>query len=206
MKKVLALVLTLAMLLPCFAMADMTAGTYEASAKGFHGDVKLAVTVDAEKIVAIEVDSSKETNGFGTRCMDDEEFLSQFIGQTIPVDVDALSGASVTSRAIEDAVNSLTPAEPIPAKASGTQMTASAKGFASDVTVTVTVDGAGKITAIKVDSSNETVGFGVRCMDDEKFLSQFIGQTIPVDVDVLSGATVTSRAIEDAVNSLAPVK
>ena len=181
-----------------------------ASAKGFASDVIVTVTVDDDgKIVAIEVDSSKETNGFGTRCMDDEEFLSQFIGQTIPVDVDALSGASVTSRAIETAVNSLTPAEPIPAKSpviGGTQMTATAKGFASDVIVTVTVDDTGKIVAIEVDSSNETPGFGVRCMDDEEFLSQFIGQTIPVDVDALSGASVTSRAIEDAVNSLAPVK
>ena len=85
-------------------------------------------------------------------------------------------------------------------------MTATAKGFRSDVTVTVTVNGAGRITAIKVDSSNETKGFGTRCMEDEVFLSQFIGQTIPVDVDALSGASVTSRAIEDAINSLAPVK
>ena len=66
MKKFIAILLALAMMLPCFAMADMTAGTYEASARGFHGDVKLAVTVDNEKIVAIEVLEHHETEGIGS--------------------------------------------------------------------------------------------------------------------------------------------
>ena len=46
-------------------------------------------------------------------------------------------------------------------------------------------------------------------MEDEDFLKQFIGKKLPLelgkdkDVDVLSGATITSTAIVDALNTLA---
>ena len=132
------------------------------------------------------------------------KFLNQFIGKTIPVTVDVLSGATVTSKAIETAINSIEVAAPVveeeevaeeaPA-AAGTEYTASAKGYKSDVVVTVTVDAEGKITAITADVSGETPTFGGRCVTDEAFMNQFIGQTIPVTVDALSGATVTSKAI-----------
>jgi uncharacterized protein with FMN-binding domain len=175
-------------------------------------DVVVTVSVDAEgKITAITADVSGETPTFGGRCVTDEAFMNQFIGKTIPVTVDALSRATVTSKAIETAINSIEVAAPAveeevaeeaPA-AAGTEYTASAKGFKSDVVVTVTVDAEGKITAITADVSGETPTFGGRCVTDEAFMNQFIGKTIPVTVDVLSGATVTSKAIETAINSLA---
>ena len=60
------------------------------------------------KIAAITVDSSAETNGFGTRCMADEAYLNQFIGKTCPVqasDIDAIAGATVTTNAVLEALN-----------------------------------------------------------------------------------------------------
>ena len=43
-------------------------------------------------------------------------------------------------------------------------------------------------------------------MEDEDFQNQFIGKTLPLtlgeDVDALSGATITSTAIVDALNTL----
>ena len=84
------------------------------------------------------------------------------------------------------------------------ELTASAKGFKSDVAVTITLDAEGKIATIKVDSSNETPNFGTKCAEDEDYLAQFIGKTLPVEgVDALSGATVTSNAVVEALNSLA---
>ncbi len=69
------------------------------------------------------------------------------------------------------------------------------------------MDAEGKIVSIKVDASGETPGFGQRTMEDEDFLAQFIGKTLPLTlgegVDALSGATVTSTAIVEALNSLA---
>ena len=79
----------------------MTAGTYEVAAKGFHGDVTLAVTVDTEKIVAIEVVSHSETEGIGSVALPKlvEEVLKH---QTIGVD--SVAGATITSDAIIKAV------------------------------------------------------------------------------------------------------
>ena len=84
---------------------------------------------------------------------------------------------------------------------------ATAEGFQSDVKVTVTVDEAGVITGIVIDSANETPGFGTRCGEDETFINQFIGKTLPValgsGIDAVSGATATSQAVVDALNRLA---
>ena len=66
MKKFAALVLAMLMVISSVSAMAMTAGTYEATAKGFHGDVKLAVTVDADKITAIEVVEHSETEGIGS--------------------------------------------------------------------------------------------------------------------------------------------
>lgn len=65
MKKFSALCLAILMVLGAVGASAMTAGTYEAAAQGFHGDVKLAVTADAEKITAIEVIEHSETEGIG---------------------------------------------------------------------------------------------------------------------------------------------
>ena len=78
------------------------------------------------------------------------------------------------------------------------------QGFQSDVMVTVYTNQAGVITGVTADCSNETRGFGTRCAEDAAFLNQFIGQTAPVQADVLAGATVTSKAIIMAVNNALP--
>ena len=100
MKKIVALVLVLAMMLSCVAMAAMNPGTYVASARGFHGDVKVTVTVDAEKIVAIDVEHT-ETEGIGSVALPKlvEEVLAY---QTIGVD--SVSGATVSSDAFKAAM------------------------------------------------------------------------------------------------------
>ena len=79
------------------AMAEgMTPGTYEAEAQGFHGDVKLSVTVDAEKITAIDILEHSETEGIGAAALPklvEAGLANQTIG------VDSVSGATVTSEA-----------------------------------------------------------------------------------------------------------
>ena len=89
----------------------------------------------------------------------------------------------------------------------GEEKTATAEGFGGgEITVNVTLEN-GVITALEVNADTQTPGFGQRCAEDEAFLSQFIGKTLPLeagkDVDVLSGATITSEAIVTALNSLA---
>ena len=104
MKKALSLILACAMIACAFvpAMADgMTAGTYEATAPGFGGDLRLSVTVDADKITAIDVLEHKETEGIGAAALPVlvEKALE---GQTVTLD--AVSGATVTSGAFVKAL------------------------------------------------------------------------------------------------------
>lgn len=89
-----------------------TAVAFETKGKGgYGGDIGLMVGVnlDSDKIVAARVTTHAETPGLGSRAKDDPAFVSQFEEKT-PDDslalkadggpIDALSGATVTSRAI----------------------------------------------------------------------------------------------------------
>ena len=69
--------------------------------------------------------------------------------------------------------------------------TATATGI-GDVTVTITVED-GKLTQVKVDTSNETAGIGREL--GEQFAQQILEKGA---VDTVSGATVTSNAVREA--------
>ncbi len=76
-----------------------------ASEFGMESDVGVAVCFDANgAILGISVDASHETEGLGTRC-GESEFTDLFKGVSSADEVDALSGATVTSTAVKTAVN-----------------------------------------------------------------------------------------------------
>ena len=84
------------------AMAEgMTSGTYEAAAQGFHGDVKLSVTVDAEKITAIDILEHSETEGIGAAALPK---LVEAVLANQTIGVDSVAGATVTSEAFKAAM------------------------------------------------------------------------------------------------------
>ena len=84
------------------AMAEgMTPGTYEAAAQGFHGDVKLSVTVDAEKITAIDILEHSETEGIGAAALPK---LVEAVLANQTIGVDSVAGATVTSEAFKAAM------------------------------------------------------------------------------------------------------
>lgn len=81
---------------------------------GFGGDLELMVGYTAEgSILGVQVIAHSETPGLGERVKEDS-FLSQFEGLTgnltLGEDVDALSGATISSRAVTDGVNLATAA------------------------------------------------------------------------------------------------
>lgn len=85
--------------------------------------------------------------------------------------------------------------------------TAEAEGFGGPVAVTVAFDTEGKITEMKIgdDRFAETEGFGAAALEPA-FAEQFIGKKAPLkveDVDALSGATITTQAVVDALNKAA---
>lgn len=76
-------------------------GDYKVTAPGHNGDLPMTVTLSKEKIEAINVDTSGESEGIADVVF--ERIPKQIIeGQTLNVDV--LSGASVTSNGVIDGV------------------------------------------------------------------------------------------------------
>ncbi len=78
--------------------------------KGYEDDITLSVGIDTKGIVTgIDVVSMNETAGLGANCTD-EDFKNQFKGKSQPIDVDAgdvdaLTGATITTKGVARAVN-----------------------------------------------------------------------------------------------------
>ena len=77
-------------------------GTYEGTGKGIGGDVPVTVTVEGGKIASVEVGDNSETQGIGTNAIEQLPALIVEAGGT--EGVEGVSGATVTSNAILDAV------------------------------------------------------------------------------------------------------
>jgi electron transport complex protein RnfG len=88
---------------------------FESSGKGYGGDIGVMVGVNLEdgKIVGVGVTTHSETPGVGSRAKTDPTFVAQFPGQPIAEtfkvkadggQVDALSGATFTSRGVAAAL------------------------------------------------------------------------------------------------------
>ena len=87
----------------------------KASAKGYGGDVPVVVGFDANgTIVGIQFLANSETSGYGQKLVDGSEdginFTQQFIGMSeapeVGANIDAISGATVSSKAAASAVTS----------------------------------------------------------------------------------------------------
>lgn len=79
---------------------SFTPGTYEATAKGLASDVKVTMTFDETTITACDIDVSGETPDIGAMIGDE---MAQKIVTSQSADVDAVSGATITSEAIKKA-------------------------------------------------------------------------------------------------------
>lgn len=98
-------------------------------------------------------------------------------------------------------------------------------GYADEMTVVVGVNNEGKVTGLVVLEAHETLGLGSRALTDHVFLAQFLNKSgsfavaahgadafsgataaaetegDSVEVDGITGATVTSKAVVRCVNS-----
>ena len=88
----------------------------------------------------------------------------------------------------------------------GARLSGSAKGFGDAmVYVTATLDDEARIAEIQIDASTQTPEYGGRVSEEPLFLKQFIGKSLPLKlddgIDALSGATVTSTAVVEALNA-----
>ena len=88
----------------------------------------------------------------------------------------------------------------------GAVLSGSAEGWSGGaVYVTVRLDDESRISSLTIDAGTQTPEIGGLTQTDEAFTKQFIGKSLPLtlggDIDALSGATVTSTAIVDALNT-----
>lgn len=78
-------------------------------------------------------------------------------------------------------------------------------GYASDVVMLIGVDNEGDVKGLVAREMAETFGLGAEALSDTDFLAQFLwtegDAEIGTNVDGITGATVTSKAIARSVNS-----
>jgi len=81
----------------------------------------------------------------------------------------------------------------------------SVDGYAGEMTLMIGVNSDGHVTGLVVRDMAETLGLGGNAMSDAGFLAQFLDTAgeaaVGENVDALTGATVTSKAVVRAVNS-----
>ena len=80
----------------------------------------------------------------------------------------------------------------------------SAYGYAGDIVMLVGVSNDGAVTGLVVRDLSETYGLGANALTDTEFLSQYLETAgdaeIGTNIDAMTGATVSSKAVTRAVN------
>ena len=206
---------------------------FVANPQGYGGPIPITLGVSAEGYVTqTYVGALQETAGLGSR-VGEAEFQDQFIAiaadpDTLSDNVDTISGATVSSSAFIGAVKEIltytkntlgiapkagdkeavlaaaaaaagAPAEPVI-----TANTYDVTGF-GPIKVEVAVDDAGKIASVTVLEHNETPGFGADLIADASVFEALVGQDIAgAKIDIKSGVTLTSKAINSALKQAGP--
>ena len=89
----------------------------------------------------------------------------------------------------------------------GTVVTSSAKGYGGTMTVMVAFTPEGNIKQLKVTEAAETKGIGSNDSESASYWENYAGKsgahalTLGTDVDAYSGATISSKALNAAVNA-----
>lgn len=179
------------------AAAKYTAGTYTASAQGYGGLVTAEVSVDANNVTDVKLTGAQETEAIGGAALAD---LAASAKTANGAEFDGVSGATVTSGAAKDAVaQALAQAKGEAPVGGGApkdgKYTVDVIGHEGKIVVSTMIVG-GKITKVEIPSNNETVGVGTYAVDR---IPAAILAAQSVNVDAVTGATITSSAIKQGV-------
>ena len=199
MKKLIALILSLCLVLGCMAFAS--AETKTASAQGFGSTVTVTAEVEDGKITSLEVDDSGES--YPVKREDSvQKVIDAIVANGNAEGVDAKTGATFTCSAVIEAVNKILAGDEAADGAiafTAGEYEATADGYNGIVTIKVTFTDSA-IADIEVVSSSETAHVGdvaYEIMKADMLAANGSG------VDAVAGATFTSRALRNAVNDAA---
>ena len=87
---------------PAAPAGELKDGTYEAEGKGIGGKVPVTVTVEGGKVASVTVGENSETQGIGSKAV--EQLPEAIVAANGTAGVDGVSGATITSKAIFSAV------------------------------------------------------------------------------------------------------
>ena len=174
---------------------------------GFQPFTVMIAVDENGKIASVRADGNNETPGIGGEVLKAEN-LSTLVGQDIATaKLDAKTGATLTTNAVNDALAQAaaagTAGEAAPAADEAAAKTYDVTGF-QPFTVEIAVDAAGKIVSVKVPAHSETPGLGAALIEDASVFDALVGQNVATaQIDVKSGVTLTSNAINDALKQAA---
>ncbi len=190
------------------ADASSSAQTLTGKATGMEGDVVVEVVADADKIYSVTVTEQNETPDLGGVAA---EKLPAKIVEAQSIAVDGISGATITSDAIKEAVRAAlesggldaskfegaaTTEAAAPAELTFTAgtYTGTGNGYNGPIALDVTFDEKG-ITDIQINSSKETNHIGTPAYD---ILFADAKEANGSGIDAVSGATFTSVGVRKA--------
>lgn len=191
---------TAAVLTGAFDLAD---GTYEGSANGFSGKIKVSVEIRNQTIRSINILSNSDDAAFFNRA---KEGVTASILAKQSTDVDTVSGATYSSKGIINAVKDAL------SSSDKTKKTAVAKGnftfddgyyegtrtgFAGPVKLFIEIKDK-SIVGIYIVKTSDDAGFFNRAKEG---VTASILAKQSTDVDTVSGATYSSKGIIDAVKN-----
>ena len=160
---------------------------------------------DQNHIVSVSVPEHNETPGLGADLISDETVFTDLIGKSISeARIDIKSGVTLTSNAINDALRQASEGNKADGHSSdGGVLTFDVTGF-QPFKVAVSLDSGNRITGVSVPEHNETPGLGAALIEDSTVFDNLVGLSIgDAQIDVRSGVTLTSNAINDALKQAA---
>ncbi len=173
-----------------------TPGTYTAEAQGFGGAVEVTLTVSEDTITNVEFTAESETPELGGSAI---EKLQTILIEEGRNELDAISNATISSDAFLSAVDkALAEArgeEIISTVVQDGEYLTKAMGYKDWIYVTTTFRD-GKIVSSQLTSHDETMGignFGASRMPGR------IAEAQSLNVDTISGSTISSNAVKQAV-------
>ena len=116
------------------------------------------------------------------------------VGTVIGGEIEAGSGKELPAPDTVDAVTAYTTD-----RGTAYAVSVSPSGYGGAIEMMVGLDADANVTGVKILSMSETAGLGANAKDNEAWLAQFQGQG--GELDALTGATITSRAVESGVNA-----
>ena len=182
---------------------DLADGTYEGSANGFSGKIKVSVVIKNQTIRSINILSNSDDEAFFNRA---KEGVTASILAKQSTDVDTVSGATYSSRGIINAVKDAL------SSSDGEEQTVMAKGdfalndgyyegtgngFAGPVKLFIEIKDK-SIIGIYIVKTSDDAGFFNRAKEG---VTASILEKQSLSVDTVSGATYSSKRIIEAVSN-----